>query len=303
MALDTDRIVDRRRLKRRLGFWRIVAVAALIALVAVGVGRFGGIGGGPYVAAIEISNVIFGEPARDAALRRVAADRRARALIVRINSPGGTVAGGEALFRALRLVAGRKPVVAVIGELGTSAGYMSALGSDYIIARESSITGSIGVILQSTDITGLLDKLGVKPESVKSSPLKSQPNPLEPFSEEARAATEAVVADIYDLFVGMVAERRRMSRERVAPLVDGRIFTGRQALRQGLIDGVGGEAEARDWLASAHGIAASLPVRPVKARRDGGILRDMLDDVVGKTLFSERLRLDGLISLWHPEFK
>ena len=194
-------------------------------------------------------------------------------------------------------------MVAVIGELGTSAGYMSALGSDYIIARESSITGSIGVILQSTDITGLLDKLGVKPESVKSSPLKSQPNPLEPFSEEARAATEAVVADIYDLFVGMVAERRRMSRERVAPLADGRIFTGRQALRQGLIDGVGGEAEARDWLASAHGIAASLPVRPVKARRDGGILRDMLDDVVGKTLFSERLRLDGLISLWHPEFK
>ena len=227
MALDTDRIVDRRRLKRRLGFWRIIAVAALIALVAVGASRFGGIGGGSYVASIEISNVIFGEPARDAALRRVAADRRAQALIVRINSPGGTVAGGEALFRSLRLVADRKPVVAVIGELGTSAGYMSALGADYIIAREGSITGSIGVILQSTDITGLLDKLGVKPESVKSSPLKSQPNPLEPFSEEARAATEAVVADIYDLFVGMVAERRRMSRERVAPLADGRIFTGR----------------------------------------------------------------------------
>ena len=255
------------------------------------------------MAAIEISNVIFGEPARDAALRRVAADRGARALIVRINSPGGTVAGGEALFRSLRLVADRKPVVAVIGELGTSAGYLSALGADYIIAREGSITGSIGVILQSTDITGLLDKLGVKPESVKSSPLKSQPNPLEPFSEEARAATEAVVADIYDLFVGMVAERRRMSRERVAPLADGRIFTGRQALRQGLIDGIGGETEARDWLASAHGIAASLPVRSVKARRDDGILSGVLDDVFGKTLFSERLRLDGLISLWHPEFK
>jgi len=300
MSLETDSLIDRRRLKRRLGFWRVIAVLALIALIAVGAGRYAGLTGGKHIAILDVNGVIISNPEISAAVRRLVDDTNAEALIVRINSPGGTVAGGEGLFRDIRLVAEVKPVVAVIGELGTSAGYMTALGADHIIAREGSITGSIGVILQSTDITGLLTKLGISAEAIKSSPLKAQPNPLEPLTPEARAATQAVVADIYDMFVGMVAERRNMSRERVAPLADGRIFTGRQALANGLIDGIGNLPEARDWLASVHNIPLDTPARLIERRPEDGLLRDALDDLFGKALFSERLRLDGLISLWHP---
>ena len=130
---------------------------------------------------------------------------------MRIDSPGGTVGGGEDLFRLLRRIAAKKPVVAVFGNLGTSGTYMTALGADRIFARKGSITGSIGVILQSADVTGLLEKLGVKSISVKSSPLKAQPNPMEPLSKDVRKATEALIEDLFSMFVDMVAKRRDLA--------------------------------------------------------------------------------------------
>ncbi|HYN38165.1 MAG TPA: S49 family peptidase, partial [Rhodospirillales bacterium] len=190
----------------------------------------------------------------------------------------------------------------VMGELATSAAYMTAIGSDWIVAREGTLTGSIGVIIQSADFTGLLDKIGVKPETVKSSPLKAQPNPLEPFTPAAREATRRVVADVYEMFVEMVRERRKLDPEKIAAVADGSIFTGRQAQASGLIDALGGEDEARGWLESARGVAASLPVRDVELHDSERQLLDMVGGVAKKALFSERLSLDGLISVWHPEF-
>ena len=156
--------------------------------------------------------------------------------------------GGESLYLALREVAKQKPVVAVMRELATSAGYMIALGADYIVARQSTITGSIGVLMQSTDVTGLLTKLGIKPAVVKSSPLKAQPNPLEPFSDDARRASQEIVTNIQSMFVGLVRDRRGMDDASLRKLSDGRIFTGGQALTNGLIDAIGGEAAAITWL-------------------------------------------------------
>ncbi|MCH7487886.1 MAG: S49 family peptidase, partial [Proteobacteria bacterium] len=182
----------------------------------------------------------------------------------------------------------------------TSAGYMTALGADHIIASPGSLTGSIGILLQTADITGLLEKLGIKAETIKSSPLKAQPNPLEPFTPEAREAVRSVVLDLYDMFVDMVSERRSIPREKVLGLADGRVFTGRQALSNGLIDALGSESEARDWLAETHKILRSLPVKDLKIVHEGEPWRDLLGSVVGKALLSERLRLDGLISLWQP---
>lgn len=303
MSLDADRLLDRRRLKRRLTFWRIAAVIALVALVVGVAGRFKGVVSGAYVARLTVAGIILDDAERNAALDAVAADPQAKALIVAIDSPGGSVVGGESLYRSLRAIAAVKPVVAVMGDLATSAGYMTALGADRIFARAGSVTGSIGVIMQSADMTGLLDKLGIKPEIIKSAPLKAQPNPLEPFTASAREATRKVVMDIYDLFVDLVAERRAMPRETVLALADGRVFTGRQAKADGLIDEVGGEAEARRWLAEAKGVAAKLPVRSVEIARDDGLWRRLLDSSIGKAVFSERLRLDGLISVWHPDFR
>ena len=301
MPFETDQYIDRRRLKRGLTIWRVVAILAVVGLVVVTVGRTVDFRGGDFVARLSVFGVIVDDRERLAALRRVAEDDRAKALVVEIDSPGGTVVGGETLFRELRKVSERKPVVAVMSEIATSAGYMTALGADRIFARAGSITGSIGVIMQSADITGLLDMLGIKPEAIKSAPLKAQPNPLEPFTPQAREAARAVVLDFYDLFVDMVAERRALTRDDVITLADGRIFTGRQAVERGLVDELGGEPEARSWLAASFEIDIGLPVRDVEVEREDEIWREFLEGPVGKVLFSERLRLDGLISLWHPD--
>lgn len=255
---------------------------------------------GDYVARVDIHGVITSDLKRDEAIAAVAKDRRIKALIVTIDSPGGTVVGGESLFSQLRAVAQQKPVVAVMADVATSAAYMAALGTDRIIAREGTVTGSVGVILQTADVTGLLDRIGVKPETIKSSSLKAQPNPLEAFTPEAREATRKVVLDIYDSFVSLVRERRKLTEEQVAVIADGRIFTGRQALANGLIDQLGGEAEARTWLEAAKGVSADLPARSIEIDREGDPLSALVGMAIEKVLTSETLRLDGVVSLWHP---
>jgi protease-4 len=299
MSLDADQVVERRRLKRRLTLWRVIGVVAIVAALVVGLGRFD-VAEGDHVARIRIQGIIVDDQDRDEALAEVAKNDKARALIVKIDSPGGTYVGGEALYETLRQVGEKKPVVAVMGTTATSAGYMTALASDWIFARSSSLTGSIGVIMQTADVTKLLDKIGIKPISVKSTPLKAQPNPLEEFSPAARKATQAVVADFYDMFLNVVTERRKLPRDKVKALADGRVYSGRQALANGLIDAIGAEAEARKWLADTHEIDDSLPVRDVQIGDDDEPWRQWLDSKIGKVLFSERLSLDGVISLWHP---
>jgi len=303
MALEAYRYFDRRRLKRRLGLWRVAAVVALVVAAIIAFGRFGDSGGGNSVATLDVTSVIFDDTSRNDALRKLAKNDSVKALIVRINSPGGTVVGGEALYFGLRAVAKEKPVVAVMGEVATSAGYMTAIGADYIVGRRSTITGSIGVLMQTTEITGLLAKLGIKAETIKSAPLKAQPNPLEPMSPAARAAAENIIADIYGMFVDLVTERRNMARPAVLKIADGRVYTGRQALGNGLIDAIGDMDTARQWLAERRDIAKSLPLRPMKIKRDRDSLLERFGDLFGKTLFSERLRLDGVISLWHPALR
>ena len=300
MSLDADLVVERRRLKRRLVFWRVLGISAVIAAVIAAVGQFDLVGSKDHIARIQIAGIIVDDQARDQALITVADDDKVKALIVKIDSPGGTYVGGEAIYQSLRMVAEKKPVVAMMGTTAASAGYMSALGRDHIVARASTLTGSIGVLLQTANINKLMDKIGVDPITIKSAPLKAQPNPMEPFSPEARKVTEELVADFFDMFVSLVSERRSMSKEKVLKLADGRAFSGRQAFANGLIDAIGAEPEVRKWLAEKHKIADDLPIKDVKVVDDDKTWRDLLDSKIGKFLFSERLSLDGVISLWQP---
>lgn len=301
MTFESDSLIDRKRLKRRLGLWRVAAVVAVAGLGLLLFGRLDVVESGDHVARLTINGIIVEDEKRIEALRQVAKDKTAKALIVRINSPGGTVVGGQSLYRELREISASKPVVAVIGTLGTSGGYMVAIGTDRIIAEPGSITGSIGVIMQTTDLTGLLGKLGIKAEAIKSDPLKAVPSPFEPLTDKARAAAQSIVSDTHRQFLEMVAERRALSPEKARTLGNGRIFTGSQALANGLIDALGGESDARKWLAEAHGISAKLPLRDVRINRGTKNLFGLVDELFGKTLFSERLRLDGLVSVWQPE--
>ncbi|MCH7542092.1 MAG: signal peptide peptidase SppA [Proteobacteria bacterium] len=304
MSLDADALIDRRRLKRRLALWRTLAVLALVTVVVVGLGRFAGLPGVTeerHVARFTLSGLILDDRERGKALAKIAANSNVAALILHIDSPGGTVFGGEAVYHSLREIAEKKPVVTVMGTLATSGGYMAALATDYIFAREGSITGSIGVVLQTTDITGLLGKLGITAEAIKSGELKAVPSPFEPLTERGRQVTREVVMDMYDMFVDLVAERRKLPRAEALVLSDGRIYTGRQAVANKLIDQIGGEKEAREWLETQRDIPKSLPLRDVKIEREDDKWYDIIRRLVGKTLLSERLTLDGLVSVWHPD--
>ncbi|MGB0670306.1 MAG: signal peptide peptidase SppA [Rhodospirillales bacterium] len=300
--LEWDRLVDRRLLKRRLAFWRVLALVGLVSAGLALWARFGDgqTGGTDHIARLWVDDIIFEDSFRLEVLQDLEDDDSAKAVIIRIDSPGGTVVGGETLYKALLRLGEKRPVVAVMGEMATSAGYMVAIAADRVYAHEGTLTGSIGVILQTADITGLLDKLGIKPETVKSAPLKAVPNPMEPFTDAAREVTRASVLDSFDLFKEMVMTRRRFDAQTLAPLADGRVFTGRQALKAGLVDALGGEREALDWLAAEKGVDLGLPVRDLETMTPEDRFLDLLDGLVGKAFVSETLNLDGLISLWHP---
>ena len=300
MSLDADAIADRRRLKRRLFGWRLLALLLLIAAVFATVWRDDRIALGERVAQVEITGVILDDQERLRAIRRLATDDSVRAMLVVIDSPGGTVVGGEELYLALREVAAVKPVVATIAGTGASAAYMIALAADHVIARENSITGSIGVVLQNFNAAELLDKIGVQPDLIRSAPLKDQPNPFEPMPAAARAAIQAVVDDTYRWFVDLVATRRGLSPVVALQLSDGRVYTGRQAFSLNLIDGTGGIEDARAWLAESRGISRDLPLIRVDRER----VLDVTGGVFGlarKMLLSETLKVDGLLALWQPE--
>lgn len=301
--METDLLIDRRRLKRKLMFWRVVAV---LILTLVGLSFASGVGesvpglGQDHVARLTVDTVIYDDPARYQAVSELVDNPNVKAVIVSLNSPGGTIVGSQNLYEGLRRVAEKKPVVAVMSQVATSGAYMTAIAADRIFARSGSVTGSIGVIMQSANVTGLMEKIGVESVVIKSGPLKAQPNPMEPVTEEAIKAMQVVIMDMYDIFVDMVAARRELPRDKALKLADGRVFTGRQAIKEGLIDELGGEIEARSWLAEKHEISESLPILKVKIDREED-WEHFFGSILGKTLFSERLRLDGLLSLWHPE--
>jgi protease-4 len=325
MSLDADLIVDRRRMRRKLTFWRVSAVVvAIVAILLAGLALRGrsGLGlTGPItaqIARIKISGIIRGDLERVQALDRLAKSRAARAVIVHIDSPGGTTSGAEQLYAALRQVAARKPVAVVVDGMAASGGYIAAMAGDHIVAQGNSIVGSIGVLFQYPKVEDLLNHLGVKVEEIKSSPLKAVPNFFEPTTPEARAAIKSLVMDSYSWFRGMVHERRGLDGQSLDNVSDGRVFTGRQALDLKLVDALGFEQAAVDWLVKTKGIDASLPVRDWELR---GRLRQLsflhlgqaalhalglealADRIEGASTVQalERLNLDGLLALWHPQ--
>lgn len=302
MSLEADLLADRRRLRRRLTLWRALAILALFGALGLVASLRGaeGLPGTQHVLRLPVSGFIAEDRRVLRALERAAGDANVAALIVAIDSPGGTMAGGEALHAALRRVAERKPVVAVMGATAASAGYMAALPAHRVIARESSVTGSIGVLLQSFDLSELLERAGVRAQVIASGPLKDQPSLFRPLSEEGRAALERVTQDLHAQFVAMVAAGRRMDAARARALADGRVFTGRQALEAGLVDAIGGEREARAWLAAERQVPESLPVRDVETRGTAERLISRVVEGVMKSLLSEWLGVDAPRALWQP---
>lgn len=324
MPLDADQIVDRRRMRRKLTFWRVVTVlVAVVAIVGIGVvvAQRTGLAGasGEAIARITIDGTIGNNKQRVEALERLGKSEF-KAVIVHINSPGGTTAGSEQLYDALTRLKAAKPMVVVVDTLAASGGYIAAMSSDYIIAQQSSLVGSIGVLFQYPNVTDLLKTVGVKVEAIRSTPLKAAPSGYEPTSPEARAAIEAIVKDSYAWFRALVAERRKLADTALEIVADGRVFTGRQGLELKLVDALGNEQTAREWLAKEKNIDLKTPVRDYQLSRyprfgDLPFIHVAvmgLLDAAGLTFFAQRLggwgtvqaidrlNLDGLLALWHP---
>jgi protease-4 len=322
MSLDADQIVDRRRMRRKLTFWRVIAIGVIVLAVA-GVAvlqsnRMGLFGVRPYIARVTITGLIRGDRDRVQALDRLARSSLARAVVVHIDSPGGTTAGSEQLFDSLSRLRDKKPLVVVVDSLAASGGYITALAGDHIVAQQTSLVGSIGVLFQYPNFADLLDKIGVKVETVKSSPLKAAPSGFEPTSPEAKAALESIIKDSYGWFKGLVQDRRHLSGDQLQAVVDGRVFTGHQAIELKLIDELGDERAGIAWLAKEKSVDSKLPVRDyqlqsrfsdlpflhaaVVAVLDASglaALAHRLDDW-GAVAEVERINLDGLLALWHP---
>lgn len=302
MSLETDLLIDRRRLKRRLVLWRTLAALALIgAVLVVWRGQAGKLGG-PRVARLTVSGIITQDRKLDDAVVKLAADNRVKALIVEIDSPGGSVAGGESLHDAIAQVAAKKPVVVVMDGIAASAGYMIAVPAARIFAQAGTLTGSIGVLLPTGEVSGLLKTLGVSVDDITSGPLKDQPSLTKPMTPEGRAVLQGLVMDMYDQFVEMVAAGRHMDPDKVRQLGDGRAYTGRQALKLGLVDAIGGEPAARAWLATERDVPTTLPVDDVSTeglatRMFAGSLSELFA-TAWKSVFSQGVMLDGAWAVW-----
>jgi protease IV len=324
MSLDPDTIVDRRRMRRKLSFWRVtaflIAIGAVIALALLTRGTGGALSEPiiPQISRVTISGIIRGDRDRTESLDDLARSRATRAVIVHIDSPGGTTAGSEELHDALRRVAVQKPMVVVVDGMAASGGYIAAMAADHIVTGSTSLVGSIGVLFQYPNLTDLLKKVGVGIEEIKSSPLKAAPNGLEPTSPEARAAIEALVKDSFDWFKDMVQDRRKLEGAALDRVADGRVFTGRQAVALKLVDEVGREQEAIDWLAKTSNIDPKTPVRDWRLHPRFSELSFLhlglarLLEIAGLEALArqwessaalravEKLNLDGLLVVWHP---
>ena len=289
--------------KRSARRWRLVALSLLaiigLSLVAGNIGEWIK-KSTPHIARVEISGIIEDDVERDKTFQEIADNNQIKAVIIHLDTPGGTVVGGETLYESIKNIRAKKPVVAVMGDIATSAGYMVALGTNYIVARNGTLTGSIGVLLQSVEITELAQKVGVKMDAVKSAPLKGSPSPFERMSYAARQSMQDVVNSFYGLFIDMVVAERKLPKEEVIKLADGRVFTGTQALQVKLVDAIGGENKALEWLHNTQKIEKSLEVRDVKVGSEPSKLEKIREElgISTKNTPLERFSLQGLVAIW-----
>jgi len=234
---------------RTLGYGCFAVNVFLLLILALVVGVLGYLAGvglfyverGPGVAVLEIQNAIYDdEPILDQ-LEQLLENPDTRALVIHVDSPGGAIAAVEEVYNALeRAKAGGLPVVASMGALATSGGYFVCLPAERVFANRSTITGSIGVLVEYYSIEGLLNKIGVESQTVTSGEYKGLGSWAQPLTESQRQHMQSIVNDFHEFFVEVVSDDRHLDIDRVRQWADGRVFTGKQAVEMGLVDEIGG---------------------------------------------------------------
>jgi protease-4 len=306
MALTADSLLERIRLKSQLNRWRIFTILAVATLVLLLISPQKDVSsgftlGGKVIARAEISDIILNDKDRNEIIHQIAENEKVAALILHIDSPGGSIVGGETLYHSLKALAKEKPLVVVMGSLAASGGYMAALPAERIFAHEGTLTGSIGVVMQTAEFTELAQKLGVTFLTFKSGDLKASPSPFEKLPQSARQAIESSIQSGFDMFVRMVMESRKMNESLVRRLSDGRIYTGSQAVEHGLVDAIGGEKEALEWLHKKYPAMQKLPVKDFLLKPRKGAFEELYAKVLaGGNSLTSLLTTQGLMVLWQP---
>ncbi|MET0152462.1 MAG: signal peptide peptidase SppA [Candidatus Binatia bacterium] len=233
-----------------LGFFVIVGLASYSYLANEGLAMLSK----RAVAVVTVQGVI--EDASDIvrSLDRLAENDGVRAVVLRVDSPGGGVAPSQEIYGAVERVRERKPVVASLGSVAASGGYYVASACDSIVANPGTLTGSIGVIMETGNMTELLKKLGVQGVVVKAGKFKDIGSPLREMTDEERRFLEGLLANVHAQFIAAVAKGRKLSEDQVRPLADGRIYSGQQALDLHLVDELGGLRDAVELAATRAGI-------------------------------------------------
>jgi protease-4 len=267
-----------RRSRRRISFGWVLLAIAILGFLFVAVSFLGLIGLTAMtrpdmlagkVAVIRVDGLIVAGPSYGMfsgsvasgerigdSIRRAAKDRAVKAIVLRLNSPGGSAAGAQEIYQELMRARKRwgKPIIASMGDVAASGGYYVACATDRIVANASTVTGSIGVIYNQADLSQLLKKLGYRQEVLKTGKFKDLGSYMRPLTSEERRLVQGLLDDTFDQFVKAVAQGRGLSEGRVRALADGRVFTGRQALKLKLVDSLGNMRTAIELASRAAGI-------------------------------------------------
>jgi protease-4 len=231
-----------------LGITLLVFIGFVAIIAMYGLGLLGG-AGRPFslrekVGIIAIEGIIGDAEELIEQINAFADDRGIRAVVLRIDSPGGGVVPSQEIYQAVRELKKKKKVVASMGSVAASGGYLIAVAADRIVANPGSITGSISAVMHYANVEELMKKVGVRSSVVKSGKFKDIGSPAREMTAEERSLIQAIVDDIYDQFVRTIAENRKLPLQRIFELADGRIFSGRQARDLGLVDDLGGLQDA-----------------------------------------------------------
>lgn len=249
------------------------------------------------VAVVRLHGVIMDGTHVIRQMEKWAEDDSVKAIVLRIASPGGVVGPSQEIYSAVKKAAGTKPVVASMGSVAASGGYYVAAACNKIVANPGTITGSIGVIMMFSTTFDLMDKIGLKAVVVKSGKFKDTGSPHRSFTDEDRRLMQDVVDDTYDQFINDVAQGRGLPVDDVRKVADGRILTGRQALKAKLVDKLGGLDDAVDMAARLGGISGKPNI--VEDEKKKGLMETLFGEDEFEVSLPFRLKMPaGLYYMW-----
>ena len=255
-----------------------------------------------FIAKINVEEIIFDNKDLIEKIEKIENDSALKGIVVSVNSPGGTVVASQELYKKLKKISEKKPIVVSMKEVAASGGYMVALSAKKIFCYEGTLTGSIGVIMQTANIESLLKKIGVQPIIIKSGKLKAVPNPVESLESEGKESIKKIIDNMHQQFLKLVTQNRKIKNEHIDMISDGRIFTGLQAQKLNLIDEIGSEKDAIDWLKKSLNIQEKIEI--IEINRDNKLLNSLNFSKL-KNIFSTNnmVFVNGLFALWYPSYE